>query len=166
MTILASSLIGCGKEAETEKQEIVSQTEETAPATETSEESKITDNEEKTEETENEAVNTSQEVDLTDVGTKAYDYISDVGEDPGKYLGKLITVKGHSFSYEDENGAVHHACAVDGENEGMGVGIDYCIESLEYPEDNTLITVEGTLDMVFIGNAGYVTLNDAKLNEG
>lgn len=84
---------------------------------------------------------------------------------PEDYVGKTVKMRGAYATYHDDaTGNDYYACIIQDATACCTQGMEFILADGNYPtEEGSEVTVSGTFDTYYEGEAMYCTLRDAKL---
>ncbi len=106
------------------------------------------------------------DIDLTILSsTMVYAEVYDMVYNPEMYFGKIIRMQGVCATYTDpETGNVYYACIIQDATACCSQGLEFTLlDTYEYPEEGTEITVTGTFEVYEENGYQYIRLADSVL---
>ena len=110
------------------------------------------------------------DVDLTSLSsTFVYSEVYNMMTQPDDYIGKKICMEGQFSHYHDDTtGKDYYACIIQDATACCAQGIEFELEGEhtypdDYPEEGTIVKVEGVFDTYMEGENKYCTLRDAHM---
>ena len=107
------------------------------------------------------------DVDLTELSsTMVYSEVYNIMSSPEDYIGKTMKVRGMYYSWYSDDGTVSYpACVIQDATACCQQGIEFVLDSGDYPEEGDEVTVIGTFDSYVdkTDNLVYYHLVSAKL---
>lgn len=105
------------------------------------------------------------DVDLTKLsGTMVYSAVFDIVENPLKYRGKTIKIRGtHFVSHDPAKNEYHHACVIWDATACCMQGMEFELADKNYPPNESDITLIGKFDVYTIQKIDNPILRSARL---
>ena len=105
------------------------------------------------------------DVDLTKLSaTVVYSAVFDIVENPAKYRGKTIKIRGtHFASHDPAKNEYHHACVIWDATACCMQGMEFELANGNYPPNESEITLIGKFDVYTIQKIDNPILREARL---